>query len=320
MNASRPSRFLIFNNGMLGNTLFNMPAAAWLKQNYPGCHVGMVVDSVGKTLILHDPNVDTIHVFNKKKDSLRQQLSLLLELRKTRYNVSFHLRKGVRNELLARLAGIPDRAGFRLKGSPQHLTLKLEEDTSVHRLESRALLMEAMLGRPVKLDRPRLNICTEANAAMTLFIEQAGAVPGNYFVLHPTGNSQNGKDWSLPVYAQAAQRLAEDAPVFIICMPCEEEAVNKAIPSGSHIHYYTGSIANTSELIRNASVFLGNDSGPAHLACAWEVPRLVVYKDDEANYTKWKPIHKTGCTILFAQDFNPETVFQAVMGLKNTQA
>eukprot|EP00828_Plagiopyla_frontata_P020573 TRINITY_DN2633_c0_g3_i1.p1 TRINITY_DN2633_c0_g3~~TRINITY_DN2633_c0_g3_i1.p1 ORF type:complete len:378 (-),score=159.21 TRINITY_DN2633_c0_g3_i1:4-1137(-) len=114
--TKQPERFLIFNNGMIGNTLFNMPAAAWLKREYPGCFVGMVVDRVGMELAGDDPNVDSFHVFNKKKDSLAVQFRLALALRRERYDVSLHLRKGVRNELLARLAGVKLRAGYRLKG------------------------------------------------------------------------------------------------------------------------------------------------------------------------------------------------------------
>ena len=315
--SDQPQRFLIFNNGMIGNTLFNMPAAAWLKREYPGCFVGMVVDRVGLELVKNDPNVDSFHSFNKKKDSLVQQFHLVMALRRENYDVSLHLRKGVRNELLARFAGVKLRVGYRLKGSPQHLHIKLDEDTSVHRLESRAILMEAALGRKVVLGRPQLYSSAEAESAVAKVLAETKTKCGEYFVLHPTGDSQGGIAWSLPVYAEVVRRLAETAPVFVICMPGEKPDVEKVIPSGDRVHYYTGTIAITAELIRGAAVFMGNDSGPAHMACAWDKPRLVVYRDNDANFTKWQPIDMTGCTLMFQRDFTPDAVVDAVTLLKN---
>jgi ADP-heptose:LPS heptosyltransferase len=310
--TKQPERFLIFNNGMIGNTLFNMPAAAWLKREYPGCFVGMVVDRVGLSLVRTDPSVDAFHVFEKKKTPLRDQLSLVLALRRERYDVSLHLRTGVRNEIIALLAGVRLRAGFRLRGSWQHLHVRLDEDRSVHRLRSRAQLMATALRRPVELERPRLYPDAEAEANIAAALAEAGTGPGGYLVLHPTGNTVGGVGWSLPVYARAVRELAETIPVFILCMADERATVEKAIPSGGRVRYYIGEMAAISQLIRQAAYFVGNDSGPAHLACAWGVERLVVYGDDPANFAKWRPVDETGCTVLFRRDFTPEAVVRTI--------
>lgn len=310
-------RFLIFNNGMIGNTLFNMPAAAWLKREYPGCFVGMVVDNVGLQLVENDPNVDAFHTFNKKKDTLCQQLGLVMKLRREQYDVSLHLRKGVRNELLARFGGVKKRAGFKLKGSLQHLHVKLREDTSVHRLESRAILMEAALDRKVELERPRLHASPEAEAELETILFAAKAEAGEYFVLHPTGDSQGGIGWSLPVYGDVVKQLSEIAPVFVICMPNEQAAVEEVIPTGERVHFFTGSIATTSSLIRRAKVFMGNDSGPAHMACAWNTKRMVTYLDDDTNFTKWQPVDMAGCSVMFRSQFTPDNVVRAVKELSD---
>lgn len=314
----QPKRFLIFNNGMIGNTLFNMPAAAWLKKEYPGCFVGMVVDKVGLNLVQADPNVDVFHTFNKKKDSLGYQFKLIMTLRREKYDASLHLRKGVRNEVLARLAGVKLRAGYRLKGSPQHLHVKLEEDTSVHRLTSRAILMEAALDAKVELERPRLYPITEAETEVDGLLATAATKRGGYYVLHPTGDSQGGIGWSLPIYAEVVQRLSKQAPVFVICMPNEQSTVEAQIPAGENVHYYTGSIAATADLIRSAKAFMGNDSGPAHMACAWNTPRLVVYRDNDNNFTKWQPIDMTGCEVLYESTFNPDAIINAISKLEGS--
>lgn len=314
--TGQPNRFLLFNNGMIGNTLFNMPVAAWLKGAYPGCFVGMVVDRAGLGLVGADPNVDAFHTFNKKQDSLAAQFRLVRALRRERYDVSLHLRRGVRNEVLARLAGVRLRAGYSLRGSWQHLHVMVDEDMTVHRLVSRAQLVEATLGGSVTLDRPRLHPAPKAEAEVRGLLAGTGMAAGRYLVVHPTGDSQGGIGWSLPVWAGVVARLSPSMPVFIVCMPHERPAVERAIPEAECVRYYTGSIASTAELIRKAGVFAGNDSGPAHLACAWGTPRLVVYRDDAANFAKWRPASDDNCTVVFQPAFTVETVANGIESLR----
>lgn len=314
--VTEPKRFLIFNNGMIGNTLFNMPAAAWLKKEFPGCFVGMVVERVGLDLVGNNSDVDRFYTFNKKKDGLSYQFKLIMALRREKYDVSLHLRKGVRNEVLSRLAGVKLRAGFKLKGSPQHLHIKLEENETVHRLESRAQFLESVFKKQVKLERPRLTTAPDARQELEQLLDTHGVRQGDYFVLHPTGDSQRGIQWTLPQYAEAVERLKEIAPVFVVCMPNEQAQVETAIPAGSRVHYYTGSIATTAALIANASVFIGNDSGPAHMACAVDAPRVLVYLAYPENYAKWAPADMTNCQVLFSDVFSAEAVVNAVMKVR----
>jgi len=318
--TQQPNRFLLFNNGMIGNTLFNMPVAAWLKGAYPGCFVGMVADRAGLDLVGTDPHVDAFHLFNKKRDSLADQFRLVCALRRERYDVSLHLRRGVRNEVLARLAGVRLRAGYRLRGSWQHLHVTVDEDMTVPRLQSRAQLVAAALGRPVVLDRPRLHPVPAAEAEVRELLAGADARPGAYLVIHPTGDSQGGIGWSLPVWAGVAQRFSSRMPVFVICMPGERPEVERAIPAEAGVRYYTGSLAATAELIRRAGAFAGNDSGPAHLACAWGTPRLVVYLDNEANFAKWRPASDEGGAVLFRSGFTADSAEDAVAGLMRRDA
>ncbi len=314
---SQQKRFLIFNNGMIGNTLFNMPAAAWLKKEYPGCFVGMVVERVGLELVSNDPNVDSFHTFNKKKDGLGAQFRLVMALRREKYDVSLHLRKGVRNEVIARLAGASLRAGFRLKGSPQHLHIKMDENDSVHRLESRAEFLEAVFDTKVQLERPRLAASADAQQELDELLQKHQIKHNSYFVLHPTGDSQRGIQWTLEQYAKAVADLSPIAPVFIICMPNEQAEVEKSIPSNPNVHYYTGSIATTAALIANASVFIGNDSGPAHMACAMETPRVLVYLANPINFAKWAPADMANCKVIFSDVFSGQAVIDAVNELRN---
>lgn len=317
---STPDRFLIFNNGMIGNTLFNMSVAQWLKRTYPGCFVGMIVDEAGLDLVHNDPNVDVFHTFNKKKDGLKKQLCLVLALRKEKYTLSLHVRKGVRNELIARFAGVSKRAGYFLKGSPQHLHVNVVENVEVTRLRSRELLLEEVFEREVAFQPPALYPDAGAETELDAFLAANGLQRGEYAVLHPTGETRGGIRWSLDVFSGAVTELAKQMPVCVICRSYEKEAVEAVIPSGAHVVYYTGGIATTSALVRGAKVFFGSDSGPAHIACAWGVPRVVVYHEIEENFAKWQPADMTNCNVLWLSDFNSHTVYDRVMHMAEVGA
>ena len=302
------SRWLIFSNGMIGNTLLNEPVVRYIRETWPESMVDMVVDRPGFELLQSSPHVGEFFQFGKKKASLLDQWKLIRAWRKKKYDVSLHLRTGVRNEFLAMLAGVRLRAGFPLKGSPSYLNLVLSAPEEIHRLENRRMALEQTVGHEVRLKLPILYPTPAASDEAKAFLRDQSTGPGEYVIIHPTGNTCYGLEWTLGQWAEVVLNIAKDRHVVVVCMPDEQAACEKLIPQNERIHYYTGSVTVTSELIRLAGWFLGNDSGPGHMAAAWQKPRLVVYADQGLNYVRWHPLDTVNCRVLFREGFSAEAV------------
>src|SRR5262249_31211738 len=100
-----------------------------------------------------------------------------------------------------------------------------------------------------------------------------------YAVIHPLA-SQPDKTWPAERFLSVAGQLGIE-PVFI-AGPDEDLSAFRA--------YRTIAGAPLSEvknLLANASLFIGNDSGPAHMAAALGIPVIVLF--GSSNIDVWRP-------------------------------
>ncbi|HTY86620.1 MAG TPA: glycosyltransferase family 9 protein [Candidatus Acidoferrum sp.] len=164
-----------------------------------------------------------------------------------------------RDHLLLKIMNAKNRLGFPRLQSQVFLTLPLERPDPVsHRYESWRAIARAM---NVPLP-PREEI-------------QPPAVPGGNAVLIHTGAGQPVRVWPLDRYQQLAARLRhEGIPVQIACDPDQRawwlSAGETRVATPSTV---TGLIA----LIDQAGAFIGNDSGPGHLAAFCGVPTFTLF-------------------------------------------
>jgi ADP-heptose:LPS heptosyltransferase len=97
------------------------------------------------------------------------------------------------------------------------------------------------------------------------------------------------KRWEAGRFAEFARVLQSlDLAVVLTCGPGEESVVNEvanAVPSARAL---TGlSIPELAELIRGARLYVGNDSGPMHLAAAVGTPIVAVWGSSDSR--RWRP-------------------------------
>jgi len=164
-----------------------------------------------------------------------------------------------RDHLLLKLVGAKVRIGFASFGSQLFLTQPLARpEPESHRYES---WREAGKALGIELP-PRGKILLPASR-------------GGREVLIHSGAGQPIRVWPLERYHQLATRLREKGfPVQIACDPEQREwwlqagEANVATPS---------TVTELISLIDHAGVFVGNDSGPGHLAAFCGVPTFTLF-------------------------------------------
>jgi ADP-heptose:LPS heptosyltransferase len=286
-------KILVFRNGDIGNTLVAQPFFRLLKEYYPNSVLHAVVDNIGKEILKNDPNIDRFFIFNRKKDPLSKQLDLVKQWRKEKYDVSFHLRSGIRNEQLAFFSSIPMRIGFPLKGSFQFLTLKIKKNGLVHHSHLGRLLLEHFY-EDVPTYLPKLYVDENEKKKIEKLYQKYNLVPGEYVVLHSTGKSVREDNWQLTFYNKIIDLIYEEynLPCVVIGVGNEQEEIERTFKvKNKPIFWFADDIGGKSELIRQAKFFCGNDSGPFHIAECWNIPSIVLYRDNPGNYKKWYPLN-----------------------------
>lgn len=121
-------------------------------------------------------------------------------------------------------------------------------------------------------------------------ILHAGETPeqGAYSVVHPFASAML-KSWPAANFVQRMETL-EHKPV-VIAGPSDDLA-----PFVGFRSYQNQPLEVIKSLIRGASYFLGNDSGPAHIAAAFDVPMAVVFGPTDPAI--WGPWQATNATVI----------------------
>jgi len=106
-----------------------------------------------------------------------------------------------------------------------------------------------------------------------------------YAVIHPFASAET-KAWPVRFYLQLAQHMKRELdvqPVFI-SGPGEDLSTFQMWPTVAN-----PPLERTKELLAGASWFVGNDSGPAHMAAAFGIPTMVFFgPSDPVTWAPWR--------------------------------
>jgi ADP-heptose:LPS heptosyltransferase len=128
---------------------------------------------------------------------------------------------------------------------------------------------------------------------------------GNYAVIHPTASAAH-KAWPAERFAQlgAVLRGSGLEPVFI-------GAAGDDLSTFEGFSVIRGaSLAEIKTLLAGARLFVGNDSGPAHMAAAFALPVVVLYGASDARI--WAPWRTRSETIVSPEGLDKVSLDQVI--------
>jgi heptosyltransferase-2 len=191
---------------------------------------------------------------------------VLGSLRQTGFDVAVSARPDPRDHLLMRLAGARRRVGFARAGSGLLLSDRLVRPARAHRAEYWRSIA-ATLNWPEEPVQPP-------------------PVPRSRHVILHSGAGQPTKAWPLDRYAALARRIrAREREVRILCDRDQLDAW-RALGESAAAPPDVGSLLSA---LDGAGAFVGNDSGPGHLAAALGVPTFTLFGNQFA--TAFAPVH-----------------------------
>jgi ADP-heptose:LPS heptosyltransferase len=295
--SSEPKSILAFRNGSLGNTLVAVPALRALRKRHPGARLSVVVDPVGAELLALCPWIDELIVYDKRgRDrGLVAWLSLVQALRRTKPDQAVLFKRFFRNGLLARLSGARVRIGFSTRGKAPflNLTTPYEENESVTRLNLR---LAGLSGASESDPRTELWLSDEDDKAAQIFLAERGMPAGGFLAAHYGGLSTPPNFVTPARFAALLAALGVPArPAVLVGSGARErtwaDKIAAALPGVVPAHGL--SLRVSAALLRRASLFVGFNSGPAHLAAAAGTRTLILFRPgpgSEAEIRKWLPL------------------------------
>jgi ADP-heptose:LPS heptosyltransferase len=269
------------------------PALGALKAWRPDIEVTVLSEPLSAPLIEGHPLVDKLIVVER---SLASRARLISELRRKRFDVAFNMHGGTTATLIAKLSGARHSVGYAAYGLSRLLTARAPAPdlvlgrASIHSVEQQlALLHWAGVPWPDPVPRLTLQISPEAEASIRRRLKEAG-LDKEYAVLAPAAAFES-KRWRAEGFAAAARHLGErwDMQCAVIAGPGQEDLAREvAVLARSGTRAVVGlGLKEVVALTSLSRLFVGNDSGPMHIAAALRRPVVALFGSSDPRV--WHP-------------------------------
>jgi heptosyltransferase-3 len=253
----RESRVAVVRLRSLGDCVLTTPALQILKRARPDLRLAVVVENRFRAVFEGNPDVEGI---------LPPQLGAL---RGWRPRLCLNLHGGTRSAWMTALSGARLRAGFAhfRHGAAYNVRIPRAQEIlgvtrKVHTAEHLASAM-FYLGAPVG-EIPQARLAADGNRDQERHQGLA--------VLHPVAATPE-KTWPADGFLKVARHLRQSGvePVFIGGPADDLSAFAEFRTLGG------APLRGIKNLLAEASLFVGNDSGPAHMAAAFGLPVVVIF-------------------------------------------
>lgn len=280
-------RILAVHMGGIGNVVLFTPALKSLRQGFPQAYICLLLARWSAEGIMEDsPLIDEILVYDNRW-SILKKIRFIISLRRKRF------------DLILTATGInPLKAGILtyLIGAPYRLGGKSRTD--IHEIEANLDIIRAL---DIKIEKKDLCIylSKEDREFAVEFIKSHGVKDDDIIVgFHPgSGPFMAYKRWPVDRFSQLADAISYKYRARIIVFGGTEEidlAIKMADLMETRPIIAAGktTLKQVAAIIERCNLFVSNDTGLMHIACAVHTPVVAVFgPTDPVRTGPWGGIH-----------------------------
>lgn len=290
----------------LGDCIMVFPLLDALRREQPEIEISCFTYAGGQILGSH-PAIDQHYNLSRqavdrfrKMGELRQVIAIWLwwnkTFRKLRFDKCVLLRGGVdpfASAHLAWLLGGRERIGYSAAVEPEMKLCELGQDgmltcpiadlDSIHEIERGCRVLDAagLVTKPVEVCRSVVSVAALADVSREQnLIQRFPELLSEYRIVAP-GNSAEFRRWPCERFASVANRVSSQRGFLTVVIGAGDES-ELCDRLAQMIDGPVLNLAGQTEiqdlvvLCKNARMFLGNDSGPAHISGACGVPTVIL--------------------------------------------
>jgi heptosyltransferase III len=258
------ARVAIIRLRSLGDCVLTTPAIQLLKQTRPDLKVGVVVEDRFAAIFGDEAIAPTARA-----------------LRSFGAELCVNLHGGTRSSRLMLLSGARFRAGFNIFRPHWIYNTPIPTAQEVMGISRRVHTAEHLASAMFYLGVPLQEV---PRARVAAGLGRSGLAPeGRYAVIHALAATEE-KTWPSENFLAVASYLKREAGLHAVFIGGPGEDLSRFAP---HSTVAGAPLDEIARLMRDASLFVGNDSGPAHVGAAFGVPEIVLFGPSDSEV--WAP-------------------------------
>jgi len=287
LERAKINNILIRAVNWLGDAVMTIPAIGAVRASFPGARITLLANPLVAELFTPHEWIDEVVVYHRKGShaGLRGKLAIAEELKKHRFDLAILLQNAFDAALLAWLARIPRRMGYQTDCRGlllTHSSRVIAETRRLHQVEYYLAMLKAQ-GITTNDRRLLLTVTPEEERDVAEMLKVEGVGEGDFLLgVNPGATFGSAKRWYPERFAQVAVELSRRWGARVIITGGANEAdiageIEAAM--GGECLNMAGrtSVRSLMALIRRCNFFITNDSGPMHIAAAFNVPLVAIF-------------------------------------------
>ncbi|HEX7778891.1 MAG TPA: glycosyltransferase family 9 protein [Vicinamibacterales bacterium] len=307
-------RILLVRPRLIGDVILTTPAIRALRRRFPDAELVYLVESLAAPVVTANPHLTDVVVVEHSRgwNRLRDDMRVARALRARRIDVAIDFHGGPRSAWFTWASGAPVRVGYDIRGRmwmysrvvrrPRHAGPR---HSMLNQWDLLAAVDPALAAPPTRDgDRVEMPADPSARASVDRRLASLGvAADDSIVVLHVSARNPFRR-WPEPAFADVAAGLVRGNRrrwVVVVGGPSDREAAGRVLAlardlagadAGRLVPGEGWSLAEMRALMDRASLFLGGDSGPMHIAATSDVPIVALYGPTvPAQWAPWRPGH-----------------------------
>ena len=288
-----PQKIMIMEYWNLGDIVMLSPFLRSLRIQFPKAHITLLTSPKAAPILEHQDLVDEVmevrvpwaqHYARSKKYNPFSLLWLelfrtLKQLRLRKIDLAFVGRADFRDNLMLWFARIKQRVGYGFGGGSYFLTDAVVPDLQNPHFSRRWLrLLSAVKKNPLVVE-PRLKLTLHEHRLAERVLSEHGIQNGEFLVgIHP-GARSGLRMWGEANFLALAERLQKEFSVKIIWFL--DPGQNAPQENGVRRHCVSLPLRQFMGVLARCQMLICNDSGPMHIATAFEVPVVAIFGPTE---------------------------------------
>jgi heptosyltransferase-2 len=286
-------RILVRGPNWLGDAVMCEPALRGLRRLFPEAQIALLVKPAVADLFAGHPALTRVLTYDTRgrHAGLSGKWALSGQLRRQGFDLAVLFQNAFEAAFLTFLAGVPRRYGYATDGRSLLLSDPVavpDRRTLVHQVRYYWDLLRP-LGLTGDPPTPELVVFPEEEQAMAGRFAQGGLTATDVVVgINPGSTYGEAKRWLPERFAEVTERLCrticesreQQVSVVIFGAKGEERLgheIAARLPSRSLVLSGATTIRELMAAVKRCAVLLTNDTGPMHIASAFQVPVVAIF-------------------------------------------
>jgi ADP-heptose:LPS heptosyltransferase len=305
-------KILIIQLGDIGDVVWSIPAFWAVKNAFPQADVAVLTRKPNGDLLLDDPHIEA--VFQTGKQTIWEELQLLITLRRKKFDLIFDLRADDRGAYTSFFIGARMRAGLYYAGLSwrnrlfTHLSDPPPVVEKINGAAEHSLRVIRGFGIKENTAVPHIFVSSATKNKMgRLLAAENIAYPDGYVTINPYSRWFY-KEWGVDKWRALILFIWQKYKMPVLIMGSKEEkgrAEKLTVASHSPVFNLAGktSLQEMAGLLQISRLHIGVDSAAPHIAAAVGTPTLTIY--GPTDWRDWSPPGEKNKVVLTDRECSP---------------